>query len=99
MTAIDPIPESTTQPWNELFEELKTRYPKVREPIVAALASLMQNPGIDADLNRIRDRAGPEAQPLSRALERPAVEQRARDLVAGQTARAATSPGSPPAHS
>lgn len=50
MTAIDPIPESTTtQPWNNLFDELKTRYPKVREPILAALAALMQNPDIGAD--------------------------------------------------
>ncbi len=50
MTAIDPIPEpTTTQPWNDLFDELKTRYPKVREPILAALAALMQNPDIDAE--------------------------------------------------
>ena len=50
MTAIDPIPEpTTTQPWNDLFEELKTRYPKVREPILAALAVLMQDPDIDAE--------------------------------------------------
>jgi len=50
MTAIDLIPEpTTTQPWNDLFDELKTRYPKVREPILAALAALMQNPDIDAE--------------------------------------------------
>ncbi len=49
-TAIDPIPEpTTTQPWNELFDELKARYPKVRERILAALAALMQNPDIDAE--------------------------------------------------
>src|SRR5690606_34369767 len=40
---------TTTQPWSNLFDELKTRYPKVREPIVAALATLMQDPDIDAE--------------------------------------------------
>jgi len=36
-------------PWNDLFDELKSRYPKVREPIVAALATLMQDPDIDPE--------------------------------------------------
>lgn len=51
MTTLDPIPDLTppTEPWNELFATLKLRYPKVREPIVAALTALMQNPGSDAD--------------------------------------------------
>ena len=50
MTAIDLIPEpTTTQPWTDLFEELKTRYPKVREPVLAALAVLMQDPDIDVE--------------------------------------------------
>ena len=51
MTAIEPIPEptTTTRPWNDLLDELKARYPRVREPIVAALAVLMQNPDIDVD--------------------------------------------------
>ncbi|MEZ6036745.1 MAG: hypothetical protein R3F29_04650 [Planctomycetota bacterium] len=51
MTTLDPIPDLTppTEAWNDLFARLQLRYPKVREPIVAALAALMQNPGCDAD--------------------------------------------------
>jgi hypothetical protein len=57
MTAIDLIPEpTTTKPWNDLFDELKTRYPKVREPILAALAALMQDPDIDAEHAKAVDR-------------------------------------------
>ena len=51
MTATEHFaePATTTRPWHDLLDELKIRYPKVREPIVAALAVLMQNPGIDVD--------------------------------------------------
>lgn len=51
MTTLNPIPDLTppTEPWNDLFARLQLRYPKVHEPIVAALAALMQNPGSDID--------------------------------------------------
>jgi hypothetical protein len=51
MTTLEPFPEPTTptEPWGDLFAKLQLRYPKVREPIVAALTALIQNPGIDVD--------------------------------------------------
>ena len=51
MTTLEPFPEPTTptEPWGDLFAKLQLRYPKVREPILAALTALMQNPGIDVD--------------------------------------------------
>ena len=51
MTTQEPFPEPTTptEPWGDLFAKLQQRYPKVREPIVAALTALMQNPGIDVE--------------------------------------------------
>lgn len=41
-----PIPVSSTTAWNTAFENLRARYPKVREPIVVALHILMQNPDV-----------------------------------------------------
>jgi hypothetical protein len=45
-TATATIP---TTEWNTAFQNLKARYPKVREPIVVALHILQQNPDIALD--------------------------------------------------
>ena len=54
MTTTETKTESTaTSPadatWNEEFEKLKARYPKVRTPIVMALHILMHDPKIASD--------------------------------------------------
>ena len=48
-------PESTTTTdWATKFAALQARYPKVREPIVAALLVLMQSPGAELDAAKAR---------------------------------------------
>ena len=46
--ATAPVPVATTE-WTAAFQNLKARYPKVREPIVVALHILQQNPDIALD--------------------------------------------------
>ncbi len=50
MTATEKPTETTTPgTWAHNLAALQARYPKAREPILAALAALMQNPDIDAE--------------------------------------------------
>ena len=49
LTETDTETTTTANTWTEAFETLKSRYPKVREPIVMALHILMQNPDIALD--------------------------------------------------
>jgi hypothetical protein len=99
MTTLEPFPEPTTptEPWGDLFAKLQQRYPKVREPIVAALTALMQNPGIDVEhakavaaANGMRITAASVA-----AAERLLSRQDRHDEQ--QTARQPTAPATPAA--
>ncbi|MFO1077097.1 MAG: hypothetical protein U1E73_05160 [Planctomycetota bacterium] len=58
MTATDAAAESktatTTTDWASQLAALQASYPKVREPILAALLVLMQNPGADLDAAKAR---------------------------------------------
>jgi hypothetical protein len=45
MTDIAMSPTPTTE-WNAAFQELRSRYPKVREPILVALHILTQDPDV-----------------------------------------------------
>lgn len=54
-TAAATEPEATTNTdWTSQFATLQARYPKVREPIVAALLVLMQNPTAEIDTAKAR---------------------------------------------
>jgi hypothetical protein len=49
MTATDRVPESKATTPNISLDELKSRYPNVREPIVVALHILLQEPEISIE--------------------------------------------------
>jgi hypothetical protein len=50
MTATDtPTETAPTVPWTTDLAALQARYPKVREPILAALLAITQNPGAELD--------------------------------------------------
>ncbi|MFO1077135.1 MAG: hypothetical protein U1E73_05355 [Planctomycetota bacterium] len=57
MTTTDPATETettVTTGWATQLADLQARYPKVREPILAALLVLMQDPSADLDAAKAR---------------------------------------------
>jgi hypothetical protein len=94
MTATETMPENTTT-WNEQIAALKTRYPHVRDAIVAAMNIMAQDPNIT--IEDAKAQAALRGVRITAASVNAAVKMLATGQASAMTTMPATAANAEPA--